>query len=565
MSEFFASSANDGLELRAYRGEGSALLAMDLPEAGAQDLAGFAIECTPPGRRPFYLLNRLSFSQEMTAGTTPEERKWTPSDRAPFQKYRWTHFPVPLLDGDYRYAVTAMYFDGPGRQLRKGATTAVTLDLVPATGPGHPMTVAFTRGYMQSQAYKDHFRRDLAFAPANRGVDYDTTKYRRKYEWLGGHARQLLFDFLKACVDDPQVTVDLFAYDMDEPDMLRLLVKLGSRLRVVADNATLHKGTAAKPAREIAAWQLVEASAGATNVRHGKFARFAHSKVLIRKRNGMAEAVLTGSTNFSVRGLYVQANNMILLEDPQAAGLFEQAFEQSFSKPMSKFASSEIAGGYFDLTAAGMPPTRVAFSPHRSENVSLDVVRDAIRNAKSSVMYAVMQMEGGGDVFKELKRLGQRDEVFSYGVTQSMSGNEIVYKPGASNGRLLPFAYLKANAPPPFEAEFEGGQGQTVHHKFVVVDFNDTEPVVFTGSSNLAAGGEKDNGDNLLRIADRGVATMFAVEAVRLLDHFHFRVSKKDATDNQPLQLTDRPWWQDYYNEDHIKFRDRGIFQGRFA
>ena len=54
------------------------------------------------------------------------------------------------------------------------------------------------------------------------------------------------------------------------------------------------------------------------------------------------------------------------------------------------------------------------------------------------------------------------------------------------------------------------------NHKFVV-DFNDSKPVVFTGSSNLAAGGEKANQDNLLAIRDASIATAFAVEAVRLV------------------------------------------------
>ena len=44
----------------------------------------------------------------------------------------------------------------------------------------------------------------------------------------------------------------------------------------------------------------------------------------------------------------------------------------------------------------------------------------------------------------------------------------------------------------------------------------------------LAGGGEKSNGDNLLAIYDEDIATAFAIEAVRLIDHYHFRAGMKE-------------------------------------
>jgi hypothetical protein len=46
--------------------------------------------------------------------------------------------------------------------------------------------------------------------------------------------------------------------------------------------------------------------------------------------------------------------------------------------------------------------------------------------------------------------------------------------------------------------------------------------VVYCGSSNLASGGEAENGDNLLAIHDADVATAFAIEALGLVDHYNF-------------------------------------------
>ncbi len=66
------------------------------------------------------------------------------------------------------------------------------------------------------------------------------------------------------------------------------------------------------------------------------------------------------------------------------------------------------------------------------------------------------------------------------------------------------------------------GFGHQVHHKFVVCGFNGDDPVVFCGSSNLSTGGEESNGDNLLAVHDGDVATVFAIEALLLVDHFDF-------------------------------------------
>jgi hypothetical protein len=116
-------------------------------------------------------------------------------------------------------------------------------------------------------------------------------------------------------------------------------------------------------------------------------------------------------------------------------------------------------------------------------------VSDAIQAAKSSVIFAVMELAGGGTVMDDLKSLPAKKKMFSYGMTQT-SGGIKVYKPGEAEGMIVPFAYLKGKVPPPFQDEYSGGAGIVIHDKFVVVDFNGDNPVVFTGSSNLAAGAD---------------------------------------------------------------------------
>ena len=75
------------------------------------------------------------------------------------------------------------------------------------------------------------------------------------------------------------------------------------------------------------------------------------------------------------------------------------------------------------------------------------------------------------------------------------------------------------------------------------------------------------NGENLLQIRDRRVAVSYAVEAVRIFDHYHFRVAQADAKKTRKkLQLSkpprksgERAWWaEDYSNAPRIL--DRELF-----
>jgi hypothetical protein len=84
---------------------------------------------------------------------------------------------------------------------------------------------------------------------------------------------------------------------------------------------------------------------------------------------------------------------------------------------------------------------------------------------------------------------------------------------------------------------------------------------VFTGSSNLADGGEQANGDNLIAIYDRAIATMYGVEAIRLVDHFQFRASLQKAKAKPLVLKSDKEkWWAPFYNTKDIKNTERLLF-----
>jgi hypothetical protein len=153
--ELALKASQDGLTVCAHRGDGSVLLAFDLAGQPQDNLAGFAVHCTPPQGRPYFLRNRLNFSQGLTSDTTPAQRRWTSSDEAPFQKFRWVDFLASIQEGDYQYTVTAKYF-GPGGKLENGQSVSLAFPLGPEKHGN--FEIGFTRGYLSSQAYASRFK-----------------------------------------------------------------------------------------------------------------------------------------------------------------------------------------------------------------------------------------------------------------------------------------------------------------------------------------------------------------------------------------------------------------------
>jgi hypothetical protein len=179
------------------------------------------------------------------------------------------------------------------------------------------------------------------------------------------------------------------------------------------------------------------------------------------------------------------------------------------------------------------------------------------------VLFAIMEIgSGGGPLLDAIKALPTRPELYAFGTTQRLDGSLHVQRSGdPAGGTFIPFSYLSKHVPPPFNEEWSGGPGQVIHHKFVVTDFNGETPLAFGGSSNLATGGEKENGDNLVCFADRDIATKYAIEAIKLIDHYRFRAVMQNATDAKPLQLAGRSanWAAPYYQGGSPKSRERTV------
>jgi len=570
--DVIGTSAIALFSLRVHRGDGMALLGMDWrggpPPA---DFVGFSIEYRPPGSTKFLALgNRLTFATPPSnVGSKP-----TSSLFAPIQKFRWVHFPYDAeRAGEYRYRVRPAFMDG-SRAISWGDPQEVGLELRRETYPGL-LNVAYARGFVSSQAFVDRYESDgpiatLLPSAADAGLTFVPThpKTKAALAWMGFEARSAILEVLDEAIADPTAEVRVVAYDLNEPEIVHRLEQLATRLWIVIDDSAAHGKTGSAEGQAAA---RLAATAGPSHVKRQHMGNLQHNKTIVVEGQAV-RAVVCGSTNFTWRGLYVQANNALVLRGEQAARVFRTAFRDYWNHGTAATFGATDSTRWRDL-ALGDLDARVSFSPHAATNARLGSVAADIGRAASSMFYSLAFLhQTTGPVRDAVATATANPKVFVYGMADRQIGGLDLQLPNGNIAPVRPEA-LTANVPEPFKSEptgLSGGAGTRMHHKFIVLDFNLASARVYTGSYNYSGPADRKNAENLITIRRRRVAVSYMVEALRLFDHYHFRVKQLQAPPaggsgrsggfhlQEPAPGKD-PWWLDDYTVP-IKIRDRKLF-----
>jgi phosphatidylserine/phosphatidylglycerophosphate/cardiolipin synthase-like enzyme len=528
-----------------------------------KDFVGFAIEHRPPDSDRFFALkNRITFPG--VDGAVNPERLSTMS--SPIQKFRWVHFPRNAnLDGEFVYRVTPMFMNDDDT-LSQGDPQEAAIELRRDTFPGQ-LNVTFTRGFVSSQAFVDRFEK---FGPINKLVAAkaaDGLKFKPTHPnadealaWMGFEAREVILDTLDRAIKD-KAEVRVVAYDLNVPDVVERLEKIGKRLKIIIDDSKEHGET---KSAETQAEKRLRASAGKENVTRQHMKSLQHNKTIVVD-GPKVKKVVFGSTNLSWRGFYVQSNNAVVVEGSKPVALARAAFDKYFDDP-GEFGDSDSA----KLTDLGLKDidARVAFSPHAKSNSLLKKIGDDILgNTTSCLFYSLAFLSITPGVIKEaIKKVTRRKDIFVYGISDKKVGGIDLQMPDGNVAPVFASA-LDKNIPAPFSKEPAGGGGNRMHHKFVVIDFDKPTARVYLGSYNFSIPADEKNGENLLLIRDRRIAVSYTIEALRIFDHYHFRVAQQQAKKaRKKLQLArpprkagEKPWWDEDFTNAR-KIRDRELF-----
>ena len=607
-------ATKNGVSVRAYRGDAMTLLCFDVKKNMLENFTGFTIKITPPGtnHRAYYLYNRISYSPAVLASSNldPQKINVYKMNFAPLQRFSWVHVPgtnqntKQYIYGDYTYDITPRYLINDKLQsLDKTFTVSVTITVAPYLSG--KIQVSFTRGFIESQAYSRHFGLNNKIRPNKTDLLFDINQisgplakdkegnpllgqytYEDQYAWLGWQARVVITNMINEVVNNKKYNLDVFGFDLDEPyicSQLLVLAKEG-RVRIILDSSTDH----VKPGcfEQQFASLFMEQALDKTTLVRGKYLSLSHSKVFIQKLNGKPVKVLTGSANFSTNGLYINANHVVIVHHEKVAQAYEDVFNKSFgisdadtALKMQAFKKGDTQAESFDFSnISGVPDMTIRFSPHSKEVATefFAAISQRILDADSDVLFAVMNDRSKSSILDALHTQVKAEKIFTYGITDVIAdkvNGVMLYKPNSKRGVLVagkPGEYI---LPKPFEEEAKT-PGINIHHKFAVIDFKGSDPVVYCGSSNLAFGPEQQNGDNLIEIRNRNVATVFAIEAMRLVDHFEWRSALQIKGNQEPVTLTagapaatfylhgsdESNWVNKYYNAGDLRSLQRELF-----
>jgi phosphatidylserine/phosphatidylglycerophosphate/cardiolipin synthase-like enzyme len=552
--------------LKLHRGDGMVLVAMNWKQGPPpRDFVGFAIEYQEPGGTKFYpLQNRLAFP-----GADGDVNPNKLSTRlSPIQEFRWVHFPRNAdLPGAFVYRVTPVFMNAQ-EMLSYGEFQEAAIELARETYP-KKLNVTFTRGFVSSQAFVDRYQSAGAIAlllpaAADQGLTFVPThpKNQEALAWMGFEARQAVLDVLDRAIADKKAQVRVVAYDLNEPGVVSRLEQLGPRLKVIIDDEGSH---GAAGSAEGQAQARLEASAGAANVKRQHMGQLQHNKTIVVD-GPKTKAVVCGSTNLSWRGFFVQANNAIVLSGKKPVKVFSDAFDGYWAGDVPGFGKTASAG-WTKIGLTGID-AQVAFSPHAAKNAALAAIAGDIETqTTSSLFYSLAFLyQTPGKILNAINKVTNTPGRFVYGISDHPVGGIELQSPDGTVAPVSPAA-LSANVPEPFKSEPTGGGGTRMHHKFVVIDFDKPTARVYMGSYNFSATADTKNGENLLLIRNRRIAVAYVVEALRIFDHYRFRIVQQAAATaltkltlaKAPQQAAVLPWWDKHYT-DPRRIRDRQLF-----
>jgi hypothetical protein len=541
------TNADDSFRVKAYAGTNGVLLAFDLDKARKPGLLGFAIE-QKEGTKPWqWLLNSLTFPGK--AHTVPE---WgaTPSNLAPFQKFRWADYSIEP-GTTCKYRVHLAYVGQPD--------LGESLEVEVRTDDGKPKDhrVYFNRAVAASQAFGRKFTELDALLSKDNDMPIEDWPPKPR-EWLENGLLDSILRFIDRA-KGAEWALDVAIYEYELKAIVDAVDEAHKRK---VDVRVLYHAKAGDEQTSANEDNLEKIPAGKKQGR--VTSKIFHDKFIVLSRIDSSgtrapEAVLCGSTNFTENGVYRQANVVHVADDKSIATRYLDLFEVIWADPADVAATRKwiTENNNIDPNASLF----AGFSP-RSGRTDLAEFIKIIKAADTDLLFATA-FKLPEDILDALLGV-PHDPVLRYGLQNSAS--RITGYHADRTAEFSTPALLTCGLEGWVKEGLRGQKGHLlVHTKVVVTDFTTDDPVVLSGSHNLSVTASNGNDENyLIMRGDTDLADRYGLEILRFYEHYRFRYYAKLLKLGQadPLKTNDS-WADNYYVAGHIKESGRKRFAGR--
>ena len=570
------------IELKVYdNGDHTCLVWLPSDEKAIPDCRGFTIHRTlkPNGGGPAqdsYLHGFVGFSD---ADKLDPTAPW----KFPLQRYMWWDY---LVDpGDVvQYSVVPVV--GPDQD-------RLSLSLADASAQTPPMTITgqasahicayFNKGIVSAQWVRARSRRSARSAKLDSLIAEPGNALRNA---LGGLLRPQLLDLLD---DVKKNGGEIYAalYELNDPELIPRLVALGQKCHLILANGAFNSK---KPDEN----STVRAQLRGKVDLHDRLVgqgHFAHNKFVVACDSaGKPQRVLSGSTNWTMTGLCTQANNGIVVDDPNLGAFFINQWnllkaagsaypavphggELEVRDPSPSMAARSRSGSR-QPTRARISTMRASLSTAQSKAFcsyssiraysSRTTSRSSGRSCRTfwpGISQGTPNYDGGlyihGVVNQEIAGLTTQGPVTPGKAAAVDPANPSPVKLYAS-GKTAPIPVpAESMVPKAIKDAFHAwasevmNQGVHVHSKVIVVDPFGKKPVVITGSHNLGYKASTKNDDNMMIV--EGNAPLAAVLRRQYhrdlpdLSLEHLRRRPRQGSAECGTGPVDNATWQDGY------------------
>ncbi|MBI1821817.1 MAG: phospholipase [Nitrospirae bacterium] len=543
--------------IRAYLSPTLVLLAMDWPEGrDHQDFLGFAIKRTPGFKRSAesWLPNRIGFNGPAPNGAD------LPSNTSPIQKFLWWDARIDDVDRGktFTYTITPVVGDPNNNKLLNQAANSVKVTLPQQVENG--IGTYFNRAVVSSQA----FIKEFGERPAG-------DQMIRAMAWLANGLEKVVPEFLSASHEAHGAIYHL----TDDNWIIPAFEKYQGDASLVYDARPVRdkggtKPTPNQPAIDHLDGKVLFYPRDKTNIMHDKF--------LVRLHGGSPIAVLMGSANFTPEGLTSQANLLHTWKSPELASLYWERRKLLESNPSLSVTAKN--SGWSQEIQAGDATVRVFFPPEPAKKrESIDEIVKAVNSAEKSVVFCLFTPtdaplldaifktgDKGKMMFGLVNNIGKNPEENASG-RKPVDAKVEIYHRSHSNKDVVGHEFFKRGQQPhgfSWEASHLPGGGKFpvyIHHKFIVIDAETDNPIIYTGSANMSNNAVHKNDENIMEIKGcPRVAAIYLAEFMRLYEHYRARSAwnNYESGKNKTFKLApDSSWGKKAYAKDTPEYKAR--------
>ena len=565
------------INLKVYdNGDHTCLVWLPADQKAIPDCRGFTVRRLLNGTES-YLHGFVGFS---------DDDKFDPANpwKFPLQRYMWWDYGVKPGDR-VQYSVVPVVGKNRNNLTLDGAEgSALTAEMVITGQVTQHISAYFNKGIVAAQ----WVARALAAIGKNAKIaDIIADPNNPLRIALSGLLRQKILSLLQ---DTKSKDGEVYAalYELNDPELLAGLTAFGKKCHLVLANGAFkppdndeNKKVRADLKNEV---DLHDRLVGKPHFAHNKFVVFCDA-------SGAPERVLTGSTNWTMTGLCTQANNGLIVDDPDVAEYF-----------LDEWNHIKDAGNGYPDVFAHFNSTSKTF-PLDDGNITqwfvpttdaqdLEFARKLISAAKDGILFLFFNpgVFAGPDKPEKqwtlLQNILVRDHddkrpdfdpgLYIRGVVNQEIAGLTSEDPGRKTKRAVldpaelanPVTLFSGAKQPPQRLRYDSmvpknikdafhnweteilGSGVHIHSKVIVLDPFGANPVVMTGSHNLGYKASHENDDNLMIL--QGNAPLAAAYAANIIAIYQtYRWNAYVEAHRQDAQvwhgLVDSDEWQDSY------------------